>query len=221
MLREMLAIRPGITAVIGGGGKTSLLLALSEELKRSATVILATTTRIYPMPGMKNLTGSELLRITDALRCENVACVGTTAAEGKLAAPQIPFSVLASMADYVLVEADGSKHLPVKAHLPNEPVIPPGSTQVICVMGLSAIGIPVSECAHRPALYAHLAGCSIQAPVTPSLAAAVIEREGLHDRVFLNQGDTAERMAMARALAGALACPVCAGSLQKGTYICL
>lgn len=45
-LWELLGIRPGLTAVIGSGGKTSLLRVLAQELSRHGTVLLATTTHI-------------------------------------------------------------------------------------------------------------------------------------------------------------------------------
>ena len=43
-LWELLGIRPGLTAVIGSGGKTSLLRVLAQELSRHGTVLLSTTT---------------------------------------------------------------------------------------------------------------------------------------------------------------------------------
>lgn len=49
-LRRMLGIQPGLTAIIGGGGKTTLLYALARELSQTARVIVCTTTHILP-PG--------------------------------------------------------------------------------------------------------------------------------------------------------------------------
>ena len=43
---KLLGLRPGVTAVIGSGGKTSLLRRLAEELP--GTVLLCTTTHIRP-----------------------------------------------------------------------------------------------------------------------------------------------------------------------------
>lgn len=45
-LWELLGIRPGLTAVIGSGGKTSLLRVLAQELSHRGTVLVSTTTRI-------------------------------------------------------------------------------------------------------------------------------------------------------------------------------
>jgi len=44
---ELLGILPGITSVIGSGGKTSLLTKLSQEVR--GTVILTTSTHILPL----------------------------------------------------------------------------------------------------------------------------------------------------------------------------
>ena len=46
-LFELLGVRPGMTAVIGSGGKTSLLYHLAGELMRKGNkVVLTTTTHI-------------------------------------------------------------------------------------------------------------------------------------------------------------------------------
>ncbi|MCR5684942.1 MAG: putative selenium-dependent hydroxylase accessory protein YqeC, partial [Lachnospiraceae bacterium] len=46
MISELLEIKKGITAVIGSGGKTSLILRLADELKINGKVVFCTTTRI-------------------------------------------------------------------------------------------------------------------------------------------------------------------------------
>ena len=53
---ELLEIRPGVTAVIGGGGKTTLLRVLGEELAAAGgRVLLCASTKIFPFPGLENL----------------------------------------------------------------------------------------------------------------------------------------------------------------------
>lgn len=42
-----LGVRPGVTSVIGGGGKSTLLEVLALELA-PASVILCTTTHMFP-----------------------------------------------------------------------------------------------------------------------------------------------------------------------------
>lgn len=217
-LAERLEIRPGVTAVIGGGGKTTLLRTLGEELARTRSVLLCTTTKIFPFPGLPCARdGAELERLRREFRllCAGRELPGT----GKLTAPDVPMEQLAERFDYVLVEADGAARRPLKAHAPHEPVIPAETGQVVCVVGASGFGQPIREAAHRPELYAELAGVSQEAPASPETEAAVLEREGLHQRVYINQVENGEQLAQARRLAGLLECPVAAGSLWKGEYV--
>ena len=48
-LWKLLGVTQGLTAVIGSGGKTSLLYELAEELRPCGTVLLATTTHILSL----------------------------------------------------------------------------------------------------------------------------------------------------------------------------
>lgn len=218
-LYEKLGVPCGVTAVIGSGGKTTLLSALSRELP--GTVILTTTTHILPFEGVPLLTALTEDEVRAALAHSRVLCLGTPAPEGKLTAPSLPFSLLEQLADYVLVEADGSRRLPLKAHAPHEPVIPANAQRVVLVVGADGFGKPIRDVCHRSERYAALCGVSENALVTPELEAALILAEGLGDRVYINKVETAEDYDRAAALANRLTCPVTAGSLHKGVYLCL
>ena len=45
-ISELLDVRPGVIAIVGGGGKTTLMYCLADELKRRGKVIVTTTTHI-------------------------------------------------------------------------------------------------------------------------------------------------------------------------------
>lgn len=218
-LYERLGVPCGVTAVIGSGGKTTLLCTLSRELP--GTVILTTTTHILPFEGVPLLTAPTEDEVRAALARSRVLCLGTPAPEGKLTAPSLPFSLLEQLADYVLVEADGSRRLPLKAHAPHEPVIPANAQRVVLVVGADGFGKPIRAVCHRSELYAARCGASEETDVTPELEAALILAEGLGDRVYINKVETAEDYDRAAALANRLTCPVTAGSLHKGVYLCL
>ena len=219
-LAELLDVRPGVTAVVGSGGKTTLLRTLGTELARSGhTVLLCATTKIFPFDGLPNLVSPTEDALAEALSRHRLVCAGTPVpGTGKLTAPDIPMARLASLAEYVLAEADGSAGRPLKAHAPWEPVIPPETGQTVCVVGLSGLGRPIEEAAHRPERYASLAGVSPETPVTADMAAAVLRAEGVGWRFFINQADTPERWAWARELASLLPGGAAVGSLQKGAY---
>lgn len=222
-LAELLRVGRGVTAVIGSGGKTTLLAALGRELP--GTVVLTTTTHVLPFAGVETLLDPTDDEVAAALGHTRVVCVGSPAegapdgeagAPGKLAAPALEAAALAELADFVLVEADGSRRLPLKAHAPWEPVVPEGSAQTILMVGASGFGRPVREATHRPERFCELAGCDPGDAATPELVARVVRAEGLATRVVVNQADTPELLAAARELAGGLDVPVAAGSLRAG-----
>nr|WP_325232661.1 selenium cofactor biosynthesis protein YqeC [uncultured Oscillibacter sp.] len=222
-LAELLSIRSGITAVIGGGGKTTLLRALGTELAADgARVLLCATTKLFPFADHPNLADPTETALAEALEARRLVCAGTPVpGTGKLTAPNIPMARLAALADYVLAEADGAAGRPLKAHASHEPVIPPEANQTVLVIGASGFGRPIAEAAHRPALYARLADVPESAPASPETEAAVLLAEDLHTRVFINQVETAEARRQAAALAVRLSCPVLAGSLRrKERYPC-
>ena len=216
-LFEQLQITRGITAIIGSGGKTTMLQKLGQELSQTARVVLCTTTKIYPFSHIPT-DDYDAAALEQAFAETNLLCAARPAPMGKLQAPTAAIAELAQAADYVLVEADGSRGLPLKAHEMHEPVITEGCSQVILVAGLTGLQKPIAEVCHRPARFAALCGRTEQEPVTPQDLAAVIEKEHLCDRVFLNQQDVSGQ---AEAVAGFLHYPVIAGSLQKGEYQCL
>lgn len=209
-LCDLLQIKPGITALIGGGGKTSLLYHLAEELRDRGTVLVCTTTKIRPPEHLPIVNDADAFG--DAMDRYGVVCAGTLTTQGKLSAPAFSWE---ACADYILVEADGSAGRPFKAHESWEPVIPVQSNNTILVIGAGGFGKPVSEAAHRPAIYAKLAGVSESQEVMPAVAAKVVACEGLHDRIFVNQADTEREWEMACELAKLLDCPIVAGALRN------
>lgn len=212
-LAEALGVRPGVTSVIGSGGKTSLLAALASELP--GTVILTTTTHILPFEGIFTFTMQGMHGLAEKLAESRVVCVGSQAEKnGKLVAPELGIDVLATLADYVIVEADGARRLPLKAHATWEPVIPACSNRTIVVFGASGLGHPVREKIHRPELFCELTGCALNDLATPELVARAANAETLADVALVNQADVAPEQA--RELAALLAIPAFVGSVRDG-----
>ena len=215
-LARLLDIRPGVTAVIGSGGKTTLLRMLGEELAEAGgRVLLCTTTKILPFPGLPCACDRAEL---DGLAASRLLCAGMPLENGKLTVPEIPVAELAARFDYVLVEADGSARLPLKAHASHEPVIPPEANQNICLVGVSGFGKPIREAAHRPERFAALAGVEVKDNATPENTARVLLAEALADRYLFNQADTPERWEWARRCGECLPWPWAGASLKNGVY---
>ena len=176
-ISSLLHVGRGVTAIIGSGGKTTLMEQLAKELSKKGKVILTTTTHIRRPARYPVLEGADESAAAAALAEKNIVCVGEAAEDGKLCAPKISIEALARLADFVLVEADGAKGLPLKAHEAHEPVIPPCAQRVVTVVGVDGIGRPISEVSHRSARYAQLAGVDEETTVTPQLAARVVNAE--------------------------------------------
>lgn len=203
-------IKPGVTAIIGSGGKTSLIARLCRELP--GTVIVCTSTHIYPAEGLPLITEP----ITEMpAKC---ICMGTVAENGKLTAPRQSFEELSALADFVLVEADGSKGLPMKAHLAHEPVIPACARLVIGVVGLSGLGQTIREAAHRPEEFARLCGAKTTDFLTETMVAAVLNRENLADFYVLNQADDQNIAKKGKILGKLLQKPYVLASLHQGEF---
>ena len=122
----MLKIRPEkhrLIAVVGAGGKTTLIYELSRELKKAGyRAAVTTTTHMYRegrygfVPVGNGVSGEKLTGVS----------------------PEVPRGMLETY-DVVLVEADGSHGLPLKCPASFEPVIPVETDLVIGVAGASAV----------------------------------------------------------------------------------
>lgn len=185
----------GVIAFVGAGGKTSALFRLCLELEGSGRSVLATTTthimdpRLEPgrpecsvllRPGMETpFEGGSLPEPTPGL---TVLLSREAEPGGKMKGihpswiPQ-----LRSAWDLILVEADGSRRLPLKAPAPHEPVIPPGADLVVGVVGLECLGRPMdARTVHRPERFETITGCAQGAAIRfDALAALVLHPQGL------------------------------------------
>ena len=93
-LQKALEIQPGVTAIIGGGGKTTLMECLAEELSAQARVIVCTTTHIYPEQNMPCLVSPSEAEVEAELARTHCVCVGSASESGKFSAPELTFRTL-------------------------------------------------------------------------------------------------------------------------------
>ena len=206
-LTGLLPSLPGMISVIGSGGKTSLLRVLADELP--GRIILSTTTKILPFQGLPLYTAEELCSLTDSGRTVFDGCRIITAAEpdpasGKLFPPALSAGALQDLADHVILEADGSRGLPLKSHAEHEPAVPDGTDCLFIVFGMSAFGCRIRNAVHRPERFCALTGTSPEDIVDAALAARHFSleldnsprmRQAVHKAqavyLLLNQADTA------------------------------
>ncbi|HSM58160.1 MAG TPA: selenium cofactor biosynthesis protein YqeC [Candidatus Sulfomarinibacteraceae bacterium] len=206
-----------LVALVGGGGKTSLLFALARELAAAGRrVVGATTTRM----ASAEVTGAPSHCLLDDLEqlsvllqqhhfCVVVGGVGPEKAKNVPLA--LPGQLLARPdVDYVLVEADGAKMLPVKAPDDHEPAIPPDATLVLTVVGVDALDGPISRVAHRPHLVCTLTGRTPDQRLRPQDVALLLAHPdaGLKNAPsgarligFVNKVETKAQLAQAQRIA--------------------
>ena len=67
ILCDYLHIQPGLTAIIGGGGKTTLLRVLANELSAQARVIVSTSTKMMMPEWCPALIDPSLGEVQEAL----------------------------------------------------------------------------------------------------------------------------------------------------------
>lgn len=181
---------PQVTALVGGGGKTSLLGVLGDYCAQKGEQVLLTTTT--HLGWTEDAVSPDSLQDLNRQLEPGKAVLAGYADSDRHKLTGIPVEWYADLkADRVIVEADGSRCLPLKYHRSFEPVIPPETGLVIELMGLSALGQPVKRVLHGW----QETGLPPETIIEEHLAAQLLER-GLkrcgdaEKLVLLNQADT-------------------------------
>lgn len=175
--------------LIGGGGKTTLMLAMARALAARGTRVLATTsTRIRRSEGEALealLIGTDVAALAGQARAvlarRNPIVLASSLEDGKLlgfSARDLERLAATGIADTLIVEADGAASRPLKAHAPWEPVIASSADLVVAVVGAWCLGQPLNEgTVHRADLFAPRAGCAPGTPIEARHVAAILFHE--------------------------------------------
>lgn len=140
-----------IISVIGAGGKTTLIHRLADEYrKQNKRVLICTTTHMFRETETDISCDAE--QIIRKLEQRGICMAGKIDQENHDKIISLPEEILKPAiryADVTLIEADGSKHFPVKYPGVHEPVIYPDTTKIILVMGLWSLGQPIKKTVFR------------------------------------------------------------------------
>ena len=127
-----------VISVVGAGGKTSLIFVWARELAAAGKkVVITTTTHMYRPERMEE-EGIRIVAADDPERSDKVTAPPAEVLDG-----------LRDTADVVLIEADGSRRMPLKWPAGREPVVPDYTDFTVCVAGLSALGRKTSDAVFR------------------------------------------------------------------------
>lgn len=217
-------------AIVGAGGKTSAMFRLGREFtasaeRKPASVWLSATTHLstdqlkYTDRHIEFTSLPDLSHFLESSSTGTVLFTGPPVENERTAGVSLPvLEALRKSADElmtpIVIEADGSRRLPIKAPAEHEPVIPDWIEQVVVVAGLSAIGQPLThEWVHRPEIFARLSGLTLGDTVTPEALVAVLGNrfgglKGIPEHakriLLLNQALSAEQQAAGQWIASQL-----------------
>ncbi len=216
---------PALVNFVGGGGKSSLILALIEEYAETCSVLYTTTTRIHPPPlsgGLAVLSCNDpsLLRVLlhhagarfHAERCRLVATRGAIG-PGLLGGVEPDFTASLDRDDFPLIlnEADGARSMSIKMPRQGEPVLMQGAQYLVPVIGLDCVNRPLGpDTIFRWELAATQLSLKAGQPLTPELAASIVFHQkgickdwkpGTRIIAFINKVDSPAQDALALVLA--------------------
>ena len=221
-----------LIALVGAGGKTTLMFSLAREFVAAGErVLITTTTKIATeearaFPSFTASSGEQVVSEARRLLPETgpgragavIASSGADSGGSRLigfAPEQIDELAQRACFDRILVEADGSARKPLKVPAAHEPVVPAMTDALIVVAGINGLGLPLAEeTLFRAQLWSDMSGLALGAPVSAeSLARTLSHPQGLtrncpaaaRSLLFLNQVDSPARHAQARRVAACLA----------------
>lgn len=217
-----------VVAIVGAGGKTTALRWLAEERAAAKEqVIMTTTTKIEPQPGLRTVFVSGPGDIAILAGPWPVLVVTEDLGTRLRGVPPEWIDSLAGRSFRLLAHCDYSARRTFKAPGPDEPVIPTSANMVVHVVGSDVIGAPLDAVrVQRPERVGELTGLELGQPVTAeTILEVLLDAEGggrgvpveARRSTILNKTETEYLWQMARRIGttlGARGIPTFAGSLR-------
>lgn len=140
-----------IISFVGGGGKTTSIYTLANELNALGKKVLVTTTTHMHMPEDYINFKGDINEIKKRFKNTNLITVGIKDRNDKISSVgEEVATTLIELCDFLLIEADGSKMLPLKAPASHEPVILKNTTMIVGVAGIDSLNKSIKDICHRP-----------------------------------------------------------------------
>jgi len=196
--------RNDVVAIIGSGGKTSLMFRLAwEGMTLGLKVLVTTSTKIFiPEPSQYTAIDLSGQFFSNIEITEPGVYVGgiVDCREGKVigVAPEL-LAEQVKRFDLVLIEADGAAMKSLKGWKATEPVIPHITQKTIAVIDIQAIGQEATaEFIHRFDIFSNISGAKRQCIISTTHILNLIRHpEGLFGKaqgekiLYLNKTETA------------------------------
>ncbi len=189
--------RGDAVAIVGSGGKATLMYRLAgEAVARGYAVITTSTTHLHP-PTSKQTRGFIVTEekpdwpafLPGELKTRrHVTVLASRPRPDKLKglnADELATLMEICEPDMLLMKADGARARLFKAPGDYEPVVPSGTTRGVVVASLRSVGIPLNDRqVHRPERVGRLTGLGQDEAVTPEVIAGVVSHPEAYLRAF-------------------------------------
>ena len=137
-----------IKAIVGAGGKTSIVRELTAQYRaQGRSVFVTTSTHMFLEED--TLVTEDPQAIIARLKETGYVMAGPADGIKLCPLPEEVYRAVCACADEVLVEADGSRHHPLKYPNSTEPVIPENTDEILVVCGLHGLGQKAKDACHR------------------------------------------------------------------------
>ena len=184
-------------AIVGSGGKATLMYRMAgEAVDRGYAVVTTSTTHLHP-PTSRQTNGFFVTNETadwpvliprELEACRHVTVLGDRPRPDKLKgleADELARLREVCAPDLLLMKADGARTRLFKAPGDHEPVVPAGTTRGVIVASLKSVGILLNDRqVHRPERVARLTGLEQGESVTPEVIAGVVSHPDAYQRAF-------------------------------------
>lgn len=197
----------GMISLVGGGGKTTTMFKLGEELKKEGYRVLLTTTTAIGEPKTKEYDYYFIGEIAkDFIPTEaSITLYADEKNKNKLYGGDTKYLdklLEDNKFDFIVVEADGAKMLPIKAPNKTEPVIPSKNTHTIGIIGIDSLGKKIGEIVHRPELFLKIISeDNLEIKLeTKHIVKLILDEEGIFKNskgekiIFINKCDEKEKI---------------------------
>lgn len=136
-------------AIVGSGGKTSLMVGLGAYYASvGESVLLSTTTKVQSpaavLYGCDHYYDDDTILASRPQRHERTF-YALKGGQKALAPPMNQLHTLSSRFSVSLIEADGARGKDLKIHSARDPVIPPFATATVALLSLASLGKRASE----------------------------------------------------------------------------
>lgn len=144
-----------VIAVCGSGGKTTFCKQIaSEYAKQDKKVCVTTTTHMWYDDDVKSsfIAGADTIHTAISVTPGKIYYIANLNEKKQLITPlnESEYKSICENYDYVVIEADGSRSMPMKIPKDGfEPVIPQNANEIIIVVGMEAMGREIGAVCHR------------------------------------------------------------------------